>query len=97
MKEQSNSESKDFRPAPVAHPHHQFASGARCLAVEPVGPECNVIYKCKNCGRMLRFSDVVNYYGIPACPVCVNTGAPFEIEQQPRNSSPAAGFWDACL
>ena len=46
---------------------------------------------------MLRFSDVVNYYGIPACPVCVNTGAPFEIEQQPRNSSPAAGFWDACL
>ena len=52
---------------------------------EAVGSEFNVIYKCKNCERTLSFYDVVNFYGIPACPVCLNSGAPFEIEQQSRD------------
>jgi len=36
-------------------------------------------YRCRNCGKRMTLQDAVNYYGIPACPACVNAGAPFEI------------------
>ncbi|MFO1478485.1 MAG: hypothetical protein U1F98_17770 [Verrucomicrobiota bacterium] len=39
-------------------------------------------YRCKNCGKVLQLAETVNYYGIPACPVCVNAGRPFEITRE---------------
>ena len=43
-------------------------------------PEGNLIYRCKNCGRSLSAYDIINFYGLPACPVCFNAAAPFEVE-----------------
>lgn len=49
----------------------------------------NAIYKCKKCGRRMTLRDAANYFGIPACPVCVHADAPFDgiVEE-----SPDAGF-----
>jgi len=44
--------------------------------------EAGSVYRCKNCGKQLQLSETVNFYGIPACPVCVNAGAPFEIVRE---------------
>jgi DNA-directed RNA polymerase subunit RPC12/RpoP len=49
-------------------------------------PDRNATYVCKNCGRRLTLAEAASFYGIPACPVCVYAGAPFEIVRQPRPS-----------
>jgi hypothetical protein len=43
-------------------------------------PQYEMIYRCKNCGKPLSSYDIINFYGLPACPVCFNAAAPFEVE-----------------
>ena len=37
------------------------------------------VCRCKNCGKRMKLSDTVNYYGLPACPACVHEAKPFEV------------------
>jgi hypothetical protein len=55
----------------------------------PLAPGVNTIYKCKNCGRRIKLSDAASYYGIPACPACVQACAPFEIVPEQPDSNQA--------
>ena len=48
----------------------------------------NAVYVCKNCGKKLKLSEAASFYGIPACPVCVYAGAPFEIVRDNTQSCP---------
>ncbi len=53
-------------------------------------PDLSVIYKCKNCGKRMKLSDAASYYGIPACPACVQACAPFEIIPENSDSHPGS-------
>ena len=53
--------------------------------------DANAIYVCKNCGKKLKLSEAASFYGIPACPVCVYAGAPFEIV---RDTTPSCSGTD---
>ena len=41
------------------------------------------IYRCRHCGERIKMYDAVNYYGVPACPVCIHAGKPFELVEEP--------------
>ncbi len=57
----------------------------------PLSPDLNTIYKCKNCNRRMKLSEAISYYGLPACPACVQACAPFEIAPEQSDSNQAPG------
>jgi hypothetical protein len=50
--------------------------------ISPPKPKYDPSCRCKNCGKEMKLSDTVSFYGIPACPVCVHAGKPFEVDMQ---------------
>jgi len=75
----SPSQSPAAVPAPASPDAAPFAAGL------------NALYKCKNCGRRMKLSEAASYYGIPACPACVQACAPFEIVPEPPDPNQASG------
>jgi len=64
---------------------------ARAVAQQAIQPglDRNTIYRCKNCGKRLKLGDTANYYGLPACPECLQSCASFEIVPESPDSSRA--------
>jgi hypothetical protein len=44
---------------------------------------------CSNCGKQMKLSDTVNFYGLPACPVCLDAAEPFEVVVEASEIRPA--------
>jgi len=64
----------------------QSEAPARVFAREEAvsaAPSRDTICRCRHCGKQLKLCDAVNYYGIPACPVCFHAGNPFELIEEP--------------
>jgi hypothetical protein len=77
----------------------QIQAGAVARAVtrgtiSPPKPRYDPVCTCKNCGKELKLSDTVSFYGIPACPVCVHAGKPFEVEMQSSETETAQSETD---
>jgi hypothetical protein len=68
-----------------------YGKAARVMAPDAAASlDYEATYKCRNCGRTLKLREAVNYYGIPACPVCVYAGQPFEIVEERSDSGSAS-------
>jgi hypothetical protein len=78
--------SEDLAPSPEAGA--EAAPGVGRNGSIPPSLDLNTIYKCKNCGKRMKLSEATSYYGLPACPACVQACAPFEIVPESSDSTP---------
>jgi hypothetical protein len=90
MKENNNFEVRGSGLASRVFVGSQLAGATIDPATESAHPGGNPIYRCKNCGRPLSSYDIINFYGLPACPVCFNAAAPFEVELLASDSEAVA-------
>lgn len=90
MKENSNHNASHSGPGPQRCTSNPLTVVTLDQMTESAHPECNMIYRCKNCGRPLSSYDIINFYGLPACPVCFNAAAPFEVELLPSATQTAS-------
>ncbi len=79
MKQKTKSESEGSGSSAPVYAYYQFAGVADRAALSPAAPGPETVFRCKHCGKRMTLRETTNYYGIPACPVCVNAGAPFEV------------------
>jgi hypothetical protein len=52
-------------------------------------PSRDTTCRCRNCGKEMKLSETVNFYGIPACPICVHAAKPFDVLIEPMESDTA--------
>jgi hypothetical protein len=80
MKEKNNFEVRQCGSAAHACVASKSAGATLDRTLATADPDSDMIYRCKNCGRSLTPYEIINFYGLPACPVCFNAAAPFELE-----------------
>ena len=83
MKENMNNRWNDSRRPLSLHAYYECAGMSGGPSNSGPEAEHTTVYVCKNCGRRLTLAEAASFYGIPACPVCVYAGAPFEIIREP--------------
>ena len=86
MKDNNSSKSNQSQTSLSLYAYYQTAGVGGGADDRADDPDANAVYVCKNCGKKLKLSEAASFYGIPACPVCVYAGAPFEIV---RENTPA--------
>ena len=79
MKEKTKTEPQDSSSSEPVYTYYPLAGVTENAVIRLVEPDPEALYRCKHCGKRMTLRETTNFYGIPACPVCVNAGAPFEI------------------
>ena len=82
MKEKTKSEIVSSGSSDPIYAYYQFAGVSDRISLRTAEPAPETMCRCKHCGKRMTLRETTNFYGIPACPVCVNAGAPFEVVQE---------------